>query len=389
MRPYKIALICDWFLPKIGGIEINMRDLARNLSTRGHDVEVITAYPGPGIVDGVKVHRLKVPVIPGVGLTYGRSIERKLEAILLQGHFDVIHGHYLLSTLAHFSFYLCRKLNIPTVFTHHSVTAVLHNRPALLVLPWLLSFLGAVLFLKPVRHRSFYPDVVTAVSKAVAVDTGIVFHRKQIPILANGIDPKEWQCEKIPDREFHVASVMRLYSSKHPLRLIRAIPRIDAELPRDLRPVYTIFGDGPLRQRVQAEAARLDLLGRIRLVGFRPRSEIREMFARTKLFVLPSKREGFGIAVLEALAAGIPVVAMNYGGLKDIVQHGRTGYLADGYDEFAAYVAKLILDDGLREKMAGAAPEAAEGFYWDVIIQRHLRVYEKAISMRRASAREI
>jgi len=218
LKSYKIALICDWFLPKIGVIEINMRDLARNLSARGHDVEVINAYFGPGIVDGVKVHRLKVPVIPGVGLVYGRSIERKLGKILLQGHFDVVHGHYLLSTLAHAGFYLCRKLNIPTVFTHHSVTAVLHNRPALLALPWLASFFGAVLFLKPVRHRSFSPAVVTAVSRAVAADMGIVFRRKQIPVLANGIDPKEWRCEKIPDREFHIASVMRLYSSKHPLR---------------------------------------------------------------------------------------------------------------------------------------------------------------------------
>lgn len=382
----KIALICDWYLPRVGGIEIQMHGLARSLIACGHDVRVITSCPGPDLIDGVRVYRLKVPLIPGVKLSYGPVTERRLRELLEREHVDVIHGHYLLSSLTHLGIYLGRQLDIPTVFTHHSLNAEFHNRPLLIAVPLMLSFFGLVLFHRFLRHASFYPSVVTAVSNAVAADMSIVFRNKKIPVLPNGINTEKWRCEKVRHGRFNIMSVMRLARSKDPMTLIRAIPEINSRLPEDLRPVYTIIGDGPERKRIQREITRLHIADQVLLAGLRTHKEIKRQFAITDLFLLPSRQEGFGIAALEALSAGIPVVGMNRGGLMDIVEQGRNGFLADSFEEFVEYSVELIVDRDKRRRMSRTAGEMAEMFSWEEVVFRHVETYEQAIRNHRLNS---
>lgn len=379
--PRKIGIACDWFLPRIGGMELHMQDLARNLLARGIDAQIITSQPGPKTVDGIRVHRLSLPLLPGVQLCYGRRAEREVTALLEREEFDLIHGHYLLSPLTHGCIYLARRLGIPTVFTHHSIIDVLHNRPALLAIPLLGSLFGAVLFRRCIGFPSFRADRITAVSRAVAADTTIAFREPGVAVLPNGIALRDWQCERRPGPKIHVVSVMRLTRSKCPLSLIRAVPVVNAMLPLRLRPVFSIYGDGPLSRMVRAEISRLNLQKQVRLMGFRDRTEIREAYGRARLFVIPSKREGFGIAALEALAAGIPVVGMNRGGLREVVEHGRTGLLVDTPGAFASAIAELILRDDLWRAMSREAPVSARRFSWDRVIRRHLEIYADAMGL--------
>ncbi len=81
---YKIAIISDWYLPRIGGLELHLRDLARELNLRGHEAHVITATPGARELDGIKVHRLDVPLMPGLDTIRSKKALRPLEKLLLR-----------------------------------------------------------------------------------------------------------------------------------------------------------------------------------------------------------------------------------------------------------------------------------------------------------------
>lgn len=380
MRPLKIALVCDWFLPRIGGIEINMKDLALNLKRRGHEVHVITALPGPKWVDGIRVHRLKVPVIPHIKLCYGRRSLKALRTVLETEKYDLIHGHYLLSILTHISFYLGRQLRIPTVFTHHSINGPLHNRVALFLLPYIGTAIGTLLFQKFMRARDFRPDEITGVSEAVAIDLRKAYRTENVGILPNGIDPDLWRLDKSPHQKMTITSVMRLCKSKHPTRLISAIPQINDRLPLEMRPLFHVIGEGGERRHMVKQIEKLGLQSQVKLFGYKPRAEIPMYLAKSDLFVLPSTREGFGLAVLEARSAGLPVIAMNHGGVNEIIQNGVDGFLTNSYDEFAEKIAAFIKDEHLRNRLTIQAGRPLNKLTWNDVILRHLTIYQRAIA---------
>src|SRR6185369_8280560 len=171
---YKIAIVSDWYLPRIGGLELHLRDLARELNARGHEAHVIPATPGPDELDGVKVHRLDVPLMPGLATIRSKKALRPLEALFAREKYDIIHAHTALSPLAIGATAVAKKMGIPSVMTEHSVLR------------------GAGLALLSTLHKiwgwAHWPDVLTAVSHYVAKDMRDVSGRKDVYVLPNGIN---------------------------------------------------------------------------------------------------------------------------------------------------------------------------------------------------------
>ena len=114
----KIALVCDWYAPRLGGIETQLADLAATLRARGHEPHVITATPGP---PARGVHRLAVPLVPGWRVAGSRRALDALHALFAQQGYDVIHAHSLYSPLAHAATYLARLISVPSLLTSHSL----------------------------------------------------------------------------------------------------------------------------------------------------------------------------------------------------------------------------------------------------------------------------
>jgi glycosyltransferase involved in cell wall biosynthesis len=365
---YKVAIVADWYLPRIGGLELHMRDLARELNARGHEAHVITATPGPDELDGVKVHRLDVPLMPGLDTIRSKKALVPLEALFRREQYDIIHAHTALSPLAIGATNVAKKLGIPSLITEHSVL-----RGAGLAL---LSTLNKI------WGWADWPDVMTAVSHYVARDMRDVSGRKEVYVLPNGINPRDWKPhnppradEKLPLR---VTTVMRFTKRKRPHDVIRAIPKVNALLPEGVRPIFTLIGDGPERAHVEREIARLGVADQVELTGFKPRHEIREILARSSLFILPTSKEALSIATLEARCCGLPVVAMNHGGVGDLITQGREGYLANTRKEFIARIAEVVADEGLRKRMSEATKRSLDWFAWDSVIGQHMHVYRLA-----------
>jgi glycosyltransferase involved in cell wall biosynthesis len=177
-------------------------------------------------------------------------------------------------------------------------------------------------------------------------------------------------------------SVMRLNPKKRPLKLVDLIRALNARLPRGTSVHLGIIGDGPERSRMMRAVARHGLHNQIELVGRRSREEIRAFFANSDVFVLPTVRESFGLAALEARCAGLPVAAMSASGVAEVIQHGREGLLADSDVDLVAHVARLVCDRELRSAIADNNCRTAPPFDWTSVLKSHLETYREAIVLR-------
>ena len=357
-----IVLVSDWWAPRIGGIESQLTDLAGELARRGHRVRVVTTTRDPSPMDGVSVERVATPMIGDIAFPDVRRIA-DLARFLDADRPDIVHAHGMFSPLAIGAVAAAHRIGVPRVATVHSLLA-----------PWPV-FTGARAIFAAFTNRA---SVLTAVSRAVAADVERASGRPVV-VVPNGLDVDAWRvpCAVAPD-EVGVVGVLRLAPKKRPGDLIVAFDeacRANAGL--NLR--LTIAGDGPLRGRLErAVARRPGISGRVTFAGGCSRESVRALLGRASIVAHPGEREAFGLALLEARAAGVPIVAMAAGGVPEIVQHGRTGLLAMTRAAFGQHLATLAGDPDLRARMGAAARDGLGAFTWSAVANQYEDVYRLA-----------
>jgi glycosyltransferase involved in cell wall biosynthesis len=371
---YKIALVCDWFLPKMGGTEIHMRDLADRLAQEGHDVHVITPYPGDEEGERFKIHRLNVPLLPVFEVVYTAAPFRKIKAIFKREAFDIVHCHAnIISPMPYGSLYLSKKLGIPSVITWDSIIGPYR---------WALAVLDLIF------NWSKWPVMFSGVSEVVVRDIKFLVKNKNVAVLHNALDALEWKVtpvERDAD-EIWIVSVMRLFRKKRGAALIGIMPDVLDRIPSNIRVKLKIIGKGPKRDSLEVQIKRLGLEDVVELSGYKTRDEIRELFSRTDIYVQPTRWESFGIAALEARCAGLPVVAKSKGGVKGFIRHGQEGLLAKSDQELADHLVSLIVDPNLRESIARHNREVVPSLDWKQAMAEHEALYRDAIGLVQVSA---
>ncbi|GLC25816.1 glycosyltransferase family 4 protein [Roseisolibacter agri] len=374
----RIALVCDWYAPRVGGIETHVGALAQQLAAAGHAVDALTATPhacrGAGAAAAVGVVRLDVPLLPGVEVTpaLGRAA-RALRAALRDGAYDLVHCH--VSVFAPLAMLAAREagaLGIPCVVTHHSVLggATRAFAAADRVLGW--SRWGAL-------H--------TAVSPRVAAEVQAAAPALDVRVLPNAIHPDRWRTVRgrgRVDDEVRVVSAMRLARRKRPLALIEAVAAVVAALPPGRRLRVRIAGDGPQRPAVERAVRRAGLQEVVTLAGWQSPARLRALYADADAFVLPSLLESFGLAALEARCAGLPVLAMRDAGPAGFVRHEVEGLLAADDADLAAQLLRLVTDDRLRTAIARHNRATRPAETWDAVLAEHEAVYAAASAAVRA-----
>jgi glycosyltransferase involved in cell wall biosynthesis len=223
----------------------------------------------------------------------------------------------------------------------------------------------------------------SAVSDRVARDVRAVAGTQPLTVLPNGIDVAFWRIEptRRADDAVQLVSVMRLNTKKRPLALVSMMQRLGSVL-RDGGVHLRIVGDGPLRARLGQTIARAGLGEHIELLGKLDRGQIRALFAESDAFVLPTVRESFGLAALEARCAGLPVVAMRESGVSEFITHEREGLLAGDDDDFATQVARLVSDPDLRDTIVLRNRATSPVHDWPRVVDAHLALYREAIALR-------
>ena len=366
----KVALVCDWYHPRIGGIELHLQDLARRLAGARHEVVVITPTPGPSVVDGVRVRRIDAARVPHFGFIHTRGGVRALGNAIVDERVDVAHCHVsIVSPAALGGAIEAGRRRIPVLLTFHSV--VPHTQ---------LLARAARVVLRTDNWRARF----SAVSERVARGVRPIAGARSLAILPNGVDVDFWRVDPRPNRggTIELISVMRLNAKKRALALVEIVNRIRAMLPPGERVRLRIVGDGPQRARLERSIASSGLGDEIQLLGHRNREEIRWLMSESDLFVLPAVRESFGLAALEARCAGLPVVAMAGSGVAEIVRHGREGMLARSDLEMARHVVALLRDAPRRHAIADHNRRSTPPYDWPRIVDAHVALYREAIALR-------
>lgn len=282
---------------------------------------------------------------------------------------EVIHAHY---SYPHgfAAVLLGRALGRPVCVTAHGsdINLLIDRRLLRPQLRWALARAGAVITVSEVLRERVL---------SLGVDPGRVI------VLRNGYDTESFRPRDrgetrerlgVDLNEKVVLCVSNLVPIKAPDNLVGALSLLPGEAP-----LCVFIGDGPMREALQAQVARLGLSGRVRFLGARPNEEVALWMSAADLLCLPSRSEGLPTVVAEALACGLPVVATDVGGTHEVVIHGRTGLLVppDDPQALAEALGRLLGDEGLRRRMSEAALEELPRLVpsWDEHARREMEVY--------------
>lgn len=347
-EPQRIAHVTDVFLPRLGGIETHVDDLIRHQRAAGLDADVLTPTDGNGD-DPAWVRRIPLA-----------------EARKVITEYDAVHVH--VSMLSVYGISVARAAmaaGVPTLMTVHSMWAGT----------------SMIIRLAAMAALRRWPVAWSAVSGVAAE----VFRRSlpgaPVAVLPNAVDVGDWRprvLEHVPETDtVTLVSVMRLMPRKRPLQLVRMFADVRAMVPhRDVRLV--IVGDGPLRGRLERFIRKQGLQDVVELAGRIPRSQVRDRLQAASIFVSPAPKESFGIAALEARCAGLPVVASRRSGVREFVRDRVDGMLVDGDTEMAIALAELVVDDELRNRIAGHNHRVAPRFDWSDALDRTVELYKVA-----------
>ena len=363
----RIVFATDWWPPRVGGVESQAADLATVLAARGHDVRVLTTTSHPDqLAAGPRVEHVATPMIGDIAAPDLRKV--RALADLLEAHRpDVVHAHGMFSTLAIGAVLAARRLSIPSVLTVHSL---LRPFPVLV---------GAAAVFRAFSNRA---SILTAVSRATASDVVRASGREARPI-ANGLTLADWASPPRLSNCMRIVAVTRLVRKKRVADLVSAMAFAARHHPSpSVR--FEIAGDGSERAGLERLAASLGVGRRIAFHGECSRATVRDLVKNASVFVHSGIHEAFGLAILEARAAGVPVVAMASGGVPELVQHGRHGLLARDRAGLGEALTMMMSDEALRRRCADETARGLEVYDWSQVAARHEDAYGEAIDRRGA-----
>ncbi|MER6796022.1 glycosyltransferase family 4 protein, partial [Amycolatopsis mediterranei] len=353
----RILIGADTFPPNVNGASFFAERLARGLARRGHDVHVACpSADGPSRTeerDGYTVHRIRSRAIPfhgnyrfctpgGARTEAGPLLDRlRPDVVHVQAHFGV--GRALLEAAA--------ERGLPGMATNHFMPD---------------NLLGYTPFPKRVKNAiarwawrdllRVYRDariVTTPTPRAAEVLAGIGLDRP-VQVVSCGIDLAHYAAPAIrpDDRPMSVLFVGRLDAEKNIDQLLRALvplPHVRADL----------VGDGTRRHELETLATELDITDRVTFHGFVPDAELVHRYAEADVFCMPGTAELQSLATMEAMAAGLPVIAADALALPHLVHHATNGYLFEpgAITTISRWIADLAADPEARAKM-GAASKA-------------------------------
>lgn len=361
--------VSDGYLPRLGGIERQVHDLAARQAQLGHSVRVLTAVAGPSADGLVEIIRpsLRRPGASG-HIRYGWARHGCDQRIAREA--DLVHVHASTwSPLGFLALATAVRAGVPTVVTLHS----LWDYAAPL-------FYGA----DRLARWSRWPVVWSAVSRVAAAPLERVLGAAtRVHRLPNAVDASNWSTLAGP-RDPHrvvIANVGRLAARKRPAQLLHVLRQVRAAVPSQIRMEASLVGDGPLRASLQRYVNRHAMQGWVRLHGMLTPLEVGRVLADADIYVAPATLESFGIAALEARCAGLPVVGHAECGIAEFIEHGREGLLGHGDADLVRHLAHLTTHPAALHRMREHNRNTRPSVTWKNVLERCDVLYDEAFEV--------
>lgn len=370
----RIGVVCH---PTFGGSGVMATELANHLGRQGHEMHVIS-YAQPVRLDAfntqVHFHEVQVQDYPlFLYQPYELALSSAMVETVRKERLDILHVHYAIPHA--YAAFMARQIladqgiHIPVVTTLHGTDITLVGQ--------LPAYKPAVCF--SINHSS----AVTAVSESLRQETIQQFNIvRDITVVPNFVDMKRYGRGDAAAR-LRIAqpdeAILCHVSNFRKVKRVLDVISIFAEVHQTRASKMVMVGDGPERPAAEALAIQLGVQDEVLFLG--KTSDVERILGISDLFLLPSETESFGLAALEAMASGVPVIASRAGGLPEVVDHGRNGYLEPVGDiQAMAERAKYILSNTSTHAMfSNQALEAAQKFSMEHIGQTYLNLYQQLI----------
>jgi glycosyltransferase involved in cell wall biosynthesis len=365
----RIVQVTPFFYPHAGGVESHVRGLAREFAREGHDVTVLTAryqrtLPESESFEGYRVLRAR-----SLGVVFGTPIDVGTGRAVRSLDADVVHLHYPPPLTSYFATRALKRRPVPMCLTYHCD----------LFLPGLSGRVLTQLY-----QRVFLPSTLQRVDRIVVHtksygSTSAMLQGRNLAIIPSvvdldrfrpGVDVSGLRADLHLEGKRVVAFTGRLVPHKGVDVILEALPL----LPPDV--VLLVVGAGPRLPSLIGQARRLHLADRVRFCPSVSDDDLPRYLALADVFVFPSQNrlEGFGLVVAEAMAAGLPVVIADMPGVREVIEPGKEGLLAEPLlaTDLASKVETLLENPDLARRMGAAGRRRAEERYGPATVVRQL-----------------
>lgn len=380
MNQIKIGIVC---YPTFGGSGVVATELGKALAQEGHKVHFIT-YSQPSRLDFLNenlfYHEVNIRSYPLFEYPpYELALASKMVSVVKNEKLDLLHVHYAIphASAAYMAKQILKShgINIPVVTTLHGTDITLVGKDA--------SYEPVVTF------SINQSDGVTAVSEDLRKETYLHFKiTNEIEVIPNFIDLAKFKKQKkdhfkraiCPHDEMLIVHTSNFRKVKRIGDVIKVFNNIHKEIPAKL----LMIGDGPERSTAEDQCRELNISHDVRFLG--KLEAVEEVLSVADLFLMPSEKESFGLAALEAMACEVPVISSNTGGIPELNINGVTGFMSNiGDVEDMTKNALIILDKNNLPKFKENALKRAQEFDISRILPLYESYYQKV--MEKASNR--
>ncbi|MEP2772727.1 MAG: N-acetyl-alpha-D-glucosaminyl L-malate synthase BshA [Fulvivirga sp.] len=370
-----IGIVC---YPTFGGSGVVATELGKALAKAGHNVHFIT-YSQPTRLDffneNLFYHEVDIRTYPLFEYPpYELALASKMVDVVKHEKLDLLHVHYAIphASAAYMAKQILKteNIDIPVITTLHGTDITLVGKDA--------SYAPVVTF------SINASDGITAVSADLRKDTYEHFNIiKEIDVIPNFIDLERFKKQKkehfrkaiCPNNEYLMVHTSNFRKVKRVDDVVRVFHNVRKEIPVKL----LLVGDGPERSSIEQLCRELGTCEDIRFLG--KLEAVEEVLSVADLFVMPSEKESFGLAALEAMACEVPVISTNTGGLPELNIHGQTGFMSEVGDvEDMTKNALKILDKKNLPTFKSNALKRAKEFDISNVMPLYEQVYDRVLS---------
>jgi N-acetyl-alpha-D-glucosaminyl L-malate synthase BshA len=370
----RIGIVC---YPTFGGSGVLATELGKALADKGHEVHFIT-YQQPVRLNvfnaNIFYHEVRVPTYPLFDYPpYEVALASTMVDVIINHDLDLLHVHYAIphASAAYMAKQIVKKKNgrdVPVITTLHGTD---------------ITLVGRDKTYEPVVTFSINEsDAITAVSDNLKDETYKHFAiTKEIDVIHNFVDVTRFSKKPIDAFRRVIApngeKILLHASNFREVKRVDDVIKVFAQVRKIVTSKLMMVGDGPERHMAEELARKLGVDEDVRFVG--KQEQMEEILAVSDLFLLTSEYESFGLAALEAMAAGEVVISTNVGGLPEIVQHNITGFMANvgDVDTMSNYAVGILQDEQKLQAMKEAAFLHASNFDITNIIPLYEKLYSK------------
>lgn len=356
----RILHVIDSLFP--GGAEILVKNLAQRFRTRGFECDIAVLLRTGSVLE-VEAEATGIKVLVTATSSMYSPAHAFAVAKLMRGY-DLVHAHLFPAQLWASAAARLSRHRIPVLVTEHTTRTRRRRRIFRPLDVWMYSKYAAVICNSDGTAQSlreWMPDVSQRIH---VVPNGIPLeHYRTAPESSDFVFPPEWHPL--------ILSTGRLEVEKDPVTLLRAIAVL-----RDVH--VALIGDGSRRTELQNLAKKLDITARVHFLG--RRIDVPQLLKHGDLYVQSSHWEGFGLATAEAMAAGLPVIASDIQGLRDVVGDAGLFFPPGDHAELASLITKVLQHSKMRKTLADAARKAAAAFDIEKTVTGYAEVYHSVLS---------